>query len=166
MYDPCSPLNTITRDLALLHKIIPRHKPVKATPEQPPRSVKPVFSHISDADGVRLEIELPGVAKENVEIEIKDSNLIVLGERFDHERMLSGSQVNDALESIEQNEDTTGEEKGKVTRDGSPTTSYELKLKLGDRVDQKSIKAESYSDGVLSLGIPFKKVEKRIIQVS
>ena len=62
-----------------MNTMIREHRDGEAT--QAEQFVAPVASVIEDADGYTLEIEMPGVNKEGLEISVENNELTVLGRR-------------------------------------------------------------------------------------
>lgn len=94
-------------------------------------------------DDTLVQVELPGVSKENLSISIENNELILEGS--------VASARPDSWKALH-----------RETRD----RTYYLRLRLGDLVDQSSIKAQ-LDDGVLSLAFPKVEAAKpRKIKVS
>jgi HSP20 family protein len=91
----------------------------------------PLMDIVEDEKAITLKIDVPGIDKKDVKIEVEDGVLTVSGER--------------KLEKEEKKENFTRIERSY----GSFTRS----LRLPDYVDVKSITAES-RDGVLNLTLP------------
>lgn len=87
------------------------------------------FVDKSDKDTV-VQVELPGVTKENLNLTVEDKEL-----------MLEGVVVSKRPESW------------KALHRESRDSSYQLRLRLGEQVDQTAINA-SLADGILTLTIP------------
>lgn len=127
--------------------------------------MQPAFSQRSSPEGVRLEVELPGVAKEDVKIELKDNKLTVAGSRFGDDMAPSPPEREEEAYSAEEHEKVETEKENSVPK-RAVETMYELKIRLGTKVDENAVKAESYSNGILVVSIPFKKMETRTVKVA
>ncbi|KAI0559428.1 HSP 20 HSP20 [Gracilaria domingensis] len=107
----------------------------------------PNYRYHRATDGLRLEIELPGVAKEHIEIEINGSTLSITGQRFKAETAISEDQ--NGGDEQKEGKDITMADKSIVKH------VYKLRVKVGDNVDKDNVKAE-HRNGVLNMYVPFK----------
>lgn len=106
----------------------------------PAPKVSAMKTDISEADGAyRIEMELPGFSKEEVEAELKDGYLII---RATHK---------------EENNDEKGGRK--YIRRERFFGQYQRSFYVGDEVKQEDISAK-FSDGVLQLMVPKKDPQK------
>lgn len=98
------------------------------------------FSPMADLeetdDAYRLEIELPGVAKDDIDIEIKGRRISISGERKDRER------------------------EGVLRRTTRSTGRFFYEAVLPGELDDERVSAD-LSDGVLSVTIPKAEQERR-----
>ena len=126
VFDPFKELQDIERRLGAVLNV-----------NQPPREVKsftPAVNEKVDEKGYHLEIDLPGVKKENIEISVNDGILTISGER-----------------KLEKKE-----EKENYTRIESFFGRFERSFKLPPDADLDNIEAK-YEDGVLKIFIPKKQ---------
>jgi HSP20 family protein len=92
-------------------------------------------------DAYVLEIELPGVRREDVTVELQGNELVVSGEIKERER------------------------KGVLRRQSRPTGRFEYRLALPQKIDPDRIEA-GLSDGVLTLRVPkVEQAQRRRIEV-
>lgn len=135
VFDPFKELQDIERRLGAVLNV-----------NQPAREVKsftPAVNEKIDDKGYYLEIDLPGVKKENIEISVNDGILTVAGER-----------------KLEKKE-----EKENYTRIESFFGRFERSFKLPADADLDNIEAK-YEDGVLKIFIPRKqKPEGKKIEI-
>ena len=100
---------------------------------------------ITEKDGnYHLDIEVPGIKKENIQLELKNGYL-----------------------KITANRNTSNEEKddnGKIIRQERMTGSYSRSFYVGDQIQQEDIKA-SFDNGELHVTIPTKE-HKEIENIS
>lgn len=92
-------------------------------------------------DSYQLEMEMPGVAKENIQAELKDGYLIVTAEQ---------TTSNDEKD-----------EKGTYIRRERYTGKSQRSFYVGDHVTQEDMKAE-FKDGILFLNFPKKESKPEV----
>ena len=135
VFDPFKELQDIERRLGAVLNV-----------NQPPAEVKnftPAVNEKVDEKGYYLEIDLPGVKKENIDISVNDGVLTVSGERKFEKK----------------------EEKENYTRIESFFGRFERSFKLPPDADLENIEAK-YEDGVLKIFIPKKqKPEGKKIEI-
>ncbi len=103
---------------------------------------KPLYNVIGNADAYELRVEIPGVPKSGVRLDLEDNVLTVRGER--------NVSVPEGMKTLH--------------RELSPL-NYLLRLRLNTPVDEDKMNAK-LEDGVLTLRIPLKETAKpRQIQV-
>jgi len=135
VFDPIKELQEIERRLGAVLNI---NRPVQKV-----EIFTPVVNEKVDEKGYYLEIDLPGVKKEDIEISVNDSILTVAGER-----------------KLEKKE-----EKENYTRIESFFGRFERSFKLPQDADTDNIEAK-YENGVLKLFIPRKtKPEGKKIEI-
>ena len=94
-------------------------------------SFRPAVDVVEDKDAYVVRAELPGVAKENITVEVKDNHLVLSGKK----------------ESVEQGEE--GKYRHLESRSGSFSRTFEIPR----TVNADAIEAV-FKDGVLTLRIP------------
>lgn len=97
---------------------------------------KPVYHVTKNADTYEVSVELPGVPKGAVKIDLEDNVLTIRGER----------------------QSATPEGWKALHRELSPV-GYQLRLRLNTPVDEDQLKA-SLENGVLTLTLPVKEAAK------
>lgn len=102
--------------------------------------VEPKYHVSADDTEALLQVELPGVAKEDIVIECEPSRLTLTAKK----------QV---VAHVEQHQ------KGNSPRRSSPSLRYKLQLPLGKLADVDAISTASYRDGVLTVHIPAVKTQ-------
>ncbi|CAN8071891.1 unnamed protein product [Agarophyton chilense] len=107
----------------------------------------PNYEYHREQDKILLEVELPGVQKEQVGVEMRGSNLCISGRRFKASGLFVEEHKDDAADN--------GGTDSKVEEGKSASMIYELQVKVGDSVDENRIKAE-HKDGLLKMMIPLK----------
>lgn len=165
-YSPSCPSHTVHRDIVTFLTFSPErtgHRPPKHS-ESSTRTFQPSHSFKSTKEGVQLEIELPGVAKEHITVEVQGKKLLLIGKRFEH-GVASTLSTKDSGNSVREKDNEEKREGGAVEQ-VIPTIVYKLGLKLGERVEINAIRAEGLQDGVLVVWIPFKKPEMRRIEIA
>ncbi len=135
VFDPFKELQDIERRLGAVLNV-----------NQPANEVKsftPAVNEKVDEKGYHLEIDLPGVKKENIDISVNDGILTISGERKFEKK----------------------EEKENYTRIESFFGRFERSFKLPSDADLDNIEAK-YEDGVLKIFIPKKqKAEGKKIEI-
>jgi len=117
------------------------------------RASSPAVNIRETNDKYVLEVAAPGMAKEDFNIEVTPSNVLVISSEKREERKEDSEQEND---------------KGRFSLREFSYSSFSRSFTLPDTVDAENIKA-SYRDGVLEVGLP-KRAEselkqKRTIQI-
>lgn len=97
---------------------------------------KPLYNINGNAEAYEIRVELPGVPKSNVKLDLEENILTVRGER--------SSTVPEGMKALH--------------RELSPL-SYLLRLRLNAPVNEDQMTAK-LEDGVLSLRLPLKEVAK------
>ena len=97
---------------------------------------KPLYNVNGNAEAYEVRVELPGVPKGGVKIDLEDSILTIRGER--------NANVPEGMKTLH--------------REISPL-SYLLRLRLNTPVDDEKMAAK-LEDGVLTLRLPLKEVAK------
>jgi len=123
VFDPFKELQDIERRIGA---VLNTNRPVQKV-----ESFTPAVNEKVDENGYHLEIDLPGVKKENIEISVNDGILTISGER-----------------KLERKE-----EKENYTRIESFFGRFERSFKLPADADSDNIEAK-YENGVLKLFIP------------
>lgn len=115
-------------------------------------TIEPSYSFQSDENGAHFEIELPGVAKDDISIEAVGHKLVVKGKRF--KKHLIGHQ-DTVVEEEGQNGTTSTEHTVKKTAT-EPSIVYLLEARLAHGADIENIKADHTGDGILVVSVPLK----------
>ncbi|MBK1882132.1 Hsp20/alpha crystallin family protein [Luteolibacter pohnpeiensis] len=100
------------------------------------RTITPATQTYEDENGIRLEVALPGVSKEDLKIKLNDSALHIEAPR--------SSKV---------------PENWKASPSNTAPVQYQLQAKLTRRLDGNRIEA-NLENGVLTLLIPFSEAAK------
>jgi len=95
----------------------------------------PAVDVIENKEGISLTLDLPGVKKEDISINVKDGTLVVSGEKKKEQG------------------------KGSYTFSERPFGKFERSFKLANRLDADSISAK-YEDGILEVSIAVKEENK------
>ncbi|KAI0562371.1 Small heat shock protein HSP20 [Gracilaria domingensis] len=117
------------------------------------RKSKPTATELSPAAYTRqanenetvLQVDLPGVDKEHVSVEVKGHKLTVTGKRLRF--------ANDSAEKKKDKESSDGDT---VMENQTPVV-YKRTFTLARSVDVEAVKAESFENGVLTLVLPKKE---------
>lgn len=107
-------------------------------------SIEPSYRFESDSKEAYLEVELPGVEKEDISVDVNNHHLTVTAKRV--------------KESLLQTKKTTEEENGNsenvANKDEKHGMTYCLNVRIGHDADVSKISSVSYKNGVLLLRIP------------
>lgn len=128
-------------------------------------AIEPRYSVQRFEDGHVIEIELPGVDKKNVSVEVKDRAVTVAGTRSMVASDLTGKNTEDGTGTQERNHDRAGtgaEVKRESTERG---VQYEVTLRVPEEADTNMICAEM-NDGLLVVKVPKKQSQSRTISFS
>lgn len=114
-------------------------------------------------DGDVLEIELPGVSKENVVVEVKENTLTVTGER-------SGRRSGDEMASKEEETDkaSSSEHCRVAASEGSKAIDYlryRIVFEVGGKLSLQNAEAHM-ENGLLMVKLPRTEPEKHRISIS
>nr|AAM93953.1 heat shock protein 16 [Griffithsia japonica] len=120
---------------------------------RPDRIIPSHFIHSGDKEAM-LQVELPGVGKEDIEVEVNRRTLYVNGTRYD--QVTSTAAVNN---------DANEEDSGKEPSEKRVERKYSLEIQLGSDADMDGISFESYNNGILTLKIPIVHQESRKIDL-
>lgn len=105
----------------------------------------------SDDKGTTLEVEVPGVQKDNLSIEVNNRILTISGKRlfYTSEYQEPEGPSDQVKETSQQTNES--ERKERLT--------YLLKMRLGTDADVDNISCVSYKDGILALRVPVSEKE-------
>lgn len=122
-------------------------------------TVEPSYSYESDDKGAHFEIEMPGVTKDNLSIEVKGHKLVVSGKRF--KKVMLAQKHKETTENGQKEQDADG-----TKPSPNPSLTYLLEARLGNSADLDGIKADHLGDGILNVYVPMKtETESRRIQI-
>lgn len=107
----------------------------------------------SDEDGSYFEIELPGVSKDGMSIEVVDNKLVVSGRRFKKHR--AGKDDTIVEEEGEEGKEATMHASTK--KDTNPRLVYLFQARLAHGADVDAIKADLGNDGILTVAVPIRR---------
>jgi HSP20 family protein len=126
--------------MTLLRSIVPNFGRLAATPEPAPATtearVKPAYAVREDEHGYTITVQLPGVAKDGLEITAQESELTLVGRR----NWLPPTEWTALYRE-------------------TPRANFELKLSHQGDVDVDKISAE-LKDGILHLTLPKSEAAK------
>lgn len=111
------------------------------------KSVSPDVDIIETSQHYHLNIDLPGVVKDDIHVNIEDGVLLINAERSS---------------KLEPKADTE-DEKQTVVRQERFYGHYERQFSVGENIDASGVQA-TYTEGVLSLTLPKVKEEKAVTQ--
>lgn len=130
-----------------------------------PVDLEPSYSFQIHSGSIMLEIETPGVKKQDLSIELMGQKLTVTGKTFvatDDERAHKSAQ---GIESS--HDDVATDKNGKPKKQSERVAKcvYRKIFALPAKCDLDAVLA-NYEDGVLRLTIPLREVERRAIQIN
>lgn len=133
-------------------------------------TVEPSYSYESDNSHAHFEIELPGVAKEDVSVDINAHKLIVKGRRFKKEFLTEdisqeGNGTSAQVKQEEQNAQQHVQVEQTTTPERKPSLIYLLEARVGHGADLDAIHAKHHGDGIMSIHIPM-KTEKQARRIT
>lgn len=99
------------------------------------RTVKPKYRVTSNSTETILQVELPGVAKEDVSVECDTARLTITAKKQVATHLKREHQANEPDHKL-------------------PTTHYKLLLLFGKHADIAAVSNASYENGVLNIHIP------------
>ncbi|PXF48861.1 15.4 kDa class V heat shock protein [Gracilariopsis chorda] len=158
VHDPFFPLSSFDRDMHSFLRLADRLGTVHSNRDRTNYQV-PNYEYNRDKDNFHLQVELPGVAKEHIEVEMNSGNLTITARRF------RSSPAQPVSQEPDQSTENTGENDANKTRSLKPSHVYKMQVKIGNNVDEEGIKAE-YNHGVLELIIPQRKMTTRKISIT
>lgn len=107
-------------------------------------TIEPSYRFESDSKEAFLEVELPGVEKEDISVDVNNHHLTVTAKRIKETLLGKQEENGDGMKDGEN--DSTRNEKGSIT--------YSLNVRIGHDADVNNISSRSYKNGVLVLRIP------------
>jgi HSP20 family protein len=123
-------------EILTLHHFMNSSNSSTLAPSEDQLTQSPRFHTQEDESGVRLQVALPGVRKEDVKLTLKESHL-----------------------SIEATRSDEVPENWKTHRDSNPARRYGLNVRLTNRLDGRQTTA-TYEAGVLTLQVPLSEEAK------
>jgi HSP20 family molecular chaperone IbpA len=133
--------------------------------------VTPSYSSSSDKNAAYMEVEMPGVPKESLTIDVKNDTLIIHGTRprrgtTERREVQDGDVVGDG------NTRVTKESEGEIDcclnieGDDSKPVVYEVKFRIDGGSDMNGIRAD-YHDGLLKICVPHRQnIAPRTISIT
>lgn len=134
-----------------------RFRELPLNPTAPPAvpAVEPCYFYESGDGEAYLDVELPGVKKRHIAVEVSGTSLCVTAKRFrlDRDAYPAHSDISPQPVPEHDLEQDIGEEEAQ-----EPDVSfvYSLRMRLGADADAERIVARRYQDGILTLAIPIK----------
>lgn len=108
-------------------------------------TIEPSYRYESNSKQAVLEVELPGVAKDDIAVDVNNHHLTVSAKRTKQSLLQS---------SEDKMNDDNGAAGGDKEEKEENVIRYTLNVRIGHDADVKNISCESYTDGVLRLKIP------------
>ena len=139
-WNPSSDFDSLRQELNRLFddSVVPRRRPNGGT------GFTPVAELENTSDGYQLRLEIPGVHRDDVNIEVTAQSVLVSGER---------------RSGLEEGE-------GAEWRSEFRYGAFQRVIPLPGRIDHKQVTAE-YRDGILHLALPKAEEEKsKVVKVS
>ena len=107
------------------------------------KDFNPKYEWVKGEKEYQLTVDLPGIAKDNVDISVENNNLTISGER----------------------ESKKEEKKGEVLSSSISYGKFNLKFKLPIEADSGKVEAK-FMDGLLEVNIPISpKAQKQIVKI-
>ena len=134
--------------------------------------MQPGYSTTEDKNGTWVEVELPGVRKEDISVDVKGRVLTIEGHRTIHENTFRAATECDGVKTGEAAEQCTSPSGVQLNEDvgNKPTSAasdpkqisssakrrrqFKVKLEVGRNTDMDQMRCVSYMDGVLVLFAP------------
>lgn len=117
-------------------------------------TVEPSYSCRADDKAAHFEIEMPGVSKENISIDLEGHKLVVKGKRF--RKQLISNQGTTVEEEGQDGENAATGNTVKVKKAEPTPLLYLLEARLAQGADIDAIKADHCGDGILTITVPMK----------
>jgi HSP20 family molecular chaperone IbpA len=128
--------------------------------------VTPSYSSSSDKNAAYLEVEMPGVPKESLTIDVKNDTLIIHGTRPRRDTTEKSKVQGDDV--VRETKESEGEIDCcmNIEGDDSKPVVYEVKFRLDGRSDINGIRAD-YHDGLLKICVPHRQdIAPRTISIA
>lgn len=116
-------------------------------------TVKPSYRYRRAKNDAYLEVELPGVAREDVSVAVESRKLIIKGKRYQRQDGLCVCREVLRKECKEGHTDRVVD------------VRYLLALRLGERADLDTVRADCCGDGLLVVHVPAKDSGSRKIEL-
>lgn len=115
---------------------------------------RPSYSYAERDGEIVLEVEMPGVAKDDVKVNVEGRKLIMRGKRYKKKKGSCEAR------QVEVEECKEGHKERELR------TEYKLEVKIGEGGDLDKLYATSCGDGLLVVHVPKKQVQTRKIELS
>lgn len=123
----------------------------------------PAYSQQTTDTETFLQVDLPGVEKHNVSVEVEGNKLTVTGKRY--RPTYSASEDVQATEpqsptkkaKTDHNDEVEPTSEETVKQNDKPAVVYKRTFVLARNVDTEAVRAHNFNNGVLSLVLPAKK---------
>lgn len=115
---------------------------------------EPNWTLQNDSNGSVIEVDIPGVAKTNIDIEVNGRTVTVVGKRY----IESGTKaIKITYDAVKDTSRGTQVNKDKENRAKNLLLQYHLRFCLGDDADGRKMACKSYRNGVLMITVPKRK---------
>lgn len=158
----------VDRDFSRIHRLFSDVAQQVRPDNQGVHHRTPSYTYNEDHNNAHIEIELPGVAKENVNISLHADNLEISAKRFKNVQVDMGAEQNvgnggksspqKMQTQVPQDDAVKKDTDDSVAQEAAPSVMYKLNVPIGNKFDLDKTGATMLGDGILSLVVP-KKVE-------
>lgn len=124
-----------------LHYSYKAHHPENAQTEELPQQWRANFETRQEESAYILEVELPGVEEEHIDIKVKDKLLRIVAEKKRTEKSVTEEGKEESVEKV--------------------LAKYEDAFKIPEDADKENIGA-AYKNGLLTITVP--KAEEKIVE--
>lgn len=146
-YNPFTWGNTFSNDMRAMRRMLD----MTDSASKSAHTVEPSYRYEADEKAGHFEIEMPGVSKENLSIEVHDNKLFVRGKRFKKSLIDMGADETKEAEMMEGEPQENGEQE---KDEPVPSVVYLLEARLPQGADVDGIKADHVGDGILTMTVP------------
>jgi HSP20 family protein len=150
LVDPMSPMRTMRQMLDTMDRLFDDAVGFPMGTRRSPATTGDVrlpWDIVEDEKEVKMRIDMPGLARDEVKVMVEDDTLVIRGEHKKEEGAEGGSGG-----------DGDGWWKQRSV------SSYDMRLALPDECDKSKVRAE-LKNGVLLVTVPKTEVERKVIDV-
>lgn len=146
----------LDHDFARMHRLINNATRNLPSDQRGVHHRQPNYTYEDNSENAHIEVELPGVPKENVKMDLHANTLLITAKRYKPGTTNVTVEEHHEEHTTKQPHADGKEKEVHQVEQPDPALVYQLKLGLGKKHDLDHIQASMPGDGLLTITIPIK----------